>query len=107
MGYNVGVSGSTPLVSTSDATGSVSGTGNYVGGLVGYSTTGPRSAAATPRAKSAVPVTSGGLAGYNTDAINISYAKGDVTGTKNVGGLVGDNVGSIANTLRYGQRERF
>jgi filamentous hemagglutinin family protein len=99
VGYNIGMSGSSPMISTSHATGSVSGAGNYVGGLVGYNSSGTtvNSSYATGKVNGASYT--GGLVGYNTGTVNISYATGEVTGTKNVGGLVGDNVGGVANTF--------
>jgi hypothetical protein len=57
----------------------VSGTGNDVGGLVGYNNG-----------------TNGGA------TVSSSYATGKVTGANIVGGLVGDNGASVANTFATG-----
>ena len=51
MWWTGGLDAENGTVSGSHATGSVSGTGNYVGGLVGNNDPGPRSAAATPPAE--------------------------------------------------------
>ena len=69
VGYNVGT------ISGSYVSGSVSGAGDPVGLVVGYSV--------------------GGLVGFNVGSIGNSYATGSVTGDSSVGGLVGTNVGSI------------
>jgi uncharacterized repeat protein (TIGR02543 family) len=68
---------------------SVTGYGDYVGGLVG-SSNGP-----ITRSFAYGDVTGGhhvgGLAGWNDDKITDSYAVGDITGDDHVGGLVGHN----------------
>jgi filamentous hemagglutinin family protein len=102
VGYNVGVSGSNPVVSTSYATGGVNGTGNYVGGLVGYNAIGAAVNSSYATGKVTGGGYSGGLVGYNSGTVSTSYAAGNVTGTKNVGGLVGDNVDSVANAYATG-----
>jgi filamentous hemagglutinin family protein len=60
------------VVTNSYATGSVSGTGNYVGGLVGYH--------------------------YAGCTITNSYATGNVSGPSFVGGLVGNNAGTVSSS---------
>ncbi len=104
VGWNLG-----DLITNSYATGSVEGTGNYVGGLVGavwfntvWSCTITNSYA-TGSVKGRFNV--GGLVGYNyyNGIITNSYAAGSVEGTGNyVGGLVGDNAGSITNSYATG-----
>jgi filamentous hemagglutinin family protein len=93
MGYNSG------FIGTSYATGAVSGTGNYVGGLVGYDNqwtdTGYiTNSYATGTVKGSNYV--GGLVGYNSGIVYDSYASGSVSGSSKVGGLVGGNVGTTS-----------
>ncbi len=71
VGWNASQTYSNEVISNSYATGSVNGTGDYVGGLVGE----------------------------NYGAISNSYASGSVSGNgSHVGGLVGYNHGSITNS---------
>jgi hypothetical protein len=78
------------------ATGNVTGSGNDVGGLVGYNgfAFGIGSSYATGNVIGAGDV--GGLVGYHYNGtISDSYSSGTATGTSNVGGLVGyTNTGS-------------
>jgi len=69
--------------------GSVSGGGDYVGGLVGDNLGTIKSAYATGSVSGGRDV--GGLVGYNRGTITSAYATGSVTGKKSVGGLVGVN----------------
>ncbi|MFU8802350.1 MAG: GLUG motif-containing protein [Bradymonadaceae bacterium] len=75
---------------------------NYAGGLVGQN----RSEILQSRASGDVNLTGGidlegqyfgGLIGHNTSAgdVQMSYARGEVNGRNNVGGLVGTNLGMI------------
>ena len=75
-------------ISTSYATGSVSGSDNYVGGLVGSGRVTISASYATGSVSGANNV--GGLVGYiDRGAISVSYATGSVSGAYNVGSLVG------------------
>lgn len=73
----------------------VTGTDDGIGGLIGAAMDGEISnsyAEATVTAPDAIEV--GGLVGYSFDDIQNSYATGAVTGTTEVGGLVGNNDGA-------------
>ena len=77
-------------VTESYATGSVSGTGFYVGGLAGDSGSGTTITASYATGSVSGRV-AGGLVGSNLGAIADSYAIGAVPGSSSVGGLVGAN----------------
>ena len=72
-------------------TGTVTGTGNYIGGLTGYS----YNNATIERCYVTAMVTGkeyvGGLVGQNQGTIENCYTTGNVTGTKYVGSLIGTN----------------
>ena len=83
------------------ASGSVSGSGSYVGGLVGsnvFATITCSYATSTVTGDDSV----GGLAGYNENMMTYCYATGSVSGTRNVGGLVGSNYLAITNCYSSG-----
>ena len=87
-------------IDDSHATGSVAGESDYVGGLVGYSAGSIDDSYATGGVTSGSD-RAGGLVGYSSGAITASYATGDVTGeSRYVGGLVGINHGG-AITASY------
>jgi hypothetical protein len=44
----------------------------------------------------------GGLVGENTGTVSNSYSSGSVTGDNSVGGLVGDNTGTVSNSYSTG-----
>ncbi|HEX42836.1 MAG TPA: hypothetical protein ENN81_12370 [Phycisphaerales bacterium] len=72
-----------------DAAGKVAGTGHYVGGLVGYSHGTPLHFCSAAACVSGTGDYVGGLAGYTSYHVSCCYATGTVSGTENVGGLVG------------------
>ena len=80
----------------------VNGTGDYVGGIVGYNEDGRITlsySTGTVRSEENV----GGLVGYNRGSIATSYSTCMVTGSGGVGGLVGNNwYGSIAASYSTG-----
>ncbi|TAJ78426.1 MAG: filamentous hemagglutinin N-terminal domain-containing protein, partial [Gallionellaceae bacterium] len=85
-------------VTSSYATGSVTGSGNDVGGLIGWNI------GSVSKSNAAVTTTGaafvGGLIGTTVNASGVvsnSYATGNVTGTDIVGGLVGINWTSLIN----------
>ncbi|PFH12288.1 filamentous hemagglutinin family protein [Collimonas sp. PA-H2] len=89
-------------VSYSYATGNVTGTSNYVGGLIGYSYGGGSATSVISNSYATGSVSGssyvGGLLGANygfsgPSTISNSYATGAVAGTSAVGGLVGHNYG--------------
>ena len=87
-------------IDDSHATGSVAGESDYVGGLVGYSAGSIDDSYATGGVTSGSD-RAGGLVGYSGGAITASYATGDVAGeSRYVGGLVGINHGG-AITASY------
>ena len=96
VGWNHGT------VSNSYATGNVSGTGLYVGGLVGGNDWGGTvsNSYATGNVKGEEDV--GGLVGANVGTFSNSYATGNVSGDEAVGGLVGANVGTFSNSYATG-----
>ena len=87
--YVGGLAGGAGSVTGSHSEGDVTGTGDYVGGLVGYasgSVTGSHSEGDVTGTDNYV----GGLVGYATSSVTESRSEGDVTGTGDyVGGLVG------------------
>ncbi|SFU74681.1 filamentous hemagglutinin family N-terminal domain-containing protein, partial [Methylobacterium sp. 174MFSha1.1] len=89
------------MVSQSYVTGSVSGA-SYVGGLVGWNNSTVNLSYATGRVTGSGE-SIGGLVGQNyTGAISRSYASGEVSGAKQVGGLLGANDGT-GGTLNVGK----
>ncbi len=93
-------------ITNSYATGSVTGAGNYVGGLVGSNYGGGiinSYATGSVSGTENTVDTVGGLVGANYGDITNSYATGSVTGAGNtVGGLVGSNYSDIANSYATG-----
>ncbi|NGM38654.1 filamentous hemagglutinin N-terminal domain-containing protein, partial [Methylobacterium sp. DB0501] len=91
-------------VNGSYATGTVSSSASYVGGLVGYLLRD----ASVSQSYANVPVSGtsnvGGLVGYieGGATVNQSYAGGTVSGTSNVGGLVGGSAGMVSQTYASG-----
>jgi hypothetical protein len=85
VGYNDGI------LTSCYATGSVTGTGNYVGGLVGWNNNGTLISCYATSSVSGTDY-AGGLAGYNYGGTLTScYSTGSVSGTNYAGGLVGHN----------------
>jgi RHS repeat-associated protein len=89
-------------ISNCYSTGTVSGSGNNVGGLVGYNTGSIRNCYSSTGtvSGSSGPSNVGGLVGYNNGngIISNCYSMDTVSGGSNyVGGLVGENDGSISN----------
>jgi len=79
----------------------VNGTGDYVGGLVGYNRGSITSSYSNGTVSGHEEV--GGLVGYNRGSITSCYSTGSVTGSKNIGGLVGHNYqGSITSCYSTG-----
>jgi hypothetical protein len=75
----------------------VSGTGDYVGGLLGCNHGGEVIQCYSTGAVTGGRWSVGGLVGYNGGSITVSYSTGTVSGEDAVGGLVGRNYGSITN----------
>ncbi len=90
VGGLVGNSGRTGSIETSYSTASVTGTGNYSGGLIGQSNGAVKASYATGAVGG---VRAGGLVGrnYYYGAITASYARGAVTGSSVARGLVASN----------------
>jgi len=111
VGNNIGSS----TISNSYATGSVSGK-SWIGGLVGYSNSGPISNSYATGSVSGGGYYAGGLVGENYSTVTNSYATGSVSGNSDsgiyvcnsgntncsVGGLVGYNGASISNSYATG-----
>ena len=91
VGYNEGT------ISACYATGDATGTGNYVGGLVGNNTVATISACYATGAATGIGDYVGGLAGSSSGTIRACYATGDASGDDYVGGLVGDH---LTGTIR-------
>ncbi|MBA7639285.1 hypothetical protein ES703_46943 [subsurface metagenome] len=86
-------------VSESHSLGSVQGN-DYVGGLIGYNGADTSDCFSKSSTNGADLV--GGFVGLNTagDLISNSYSTGAVTGTgANVGGLIGQNIGTVSNSF--------
>jgi len=84
-------------ISSSHATGSVGGAGSYVGGLAGSNIGGTISSSFTTGTGTVSGVVDvGGLVGNNTGSILSGTATGTVSGHNSTGGLVGNNSGSIS-----------
>ncbi len=83
------------------STGSVSGGGSSVGGLVGWNCGSIATSYSSGSVSGGGPV--GGLVGCNEDGdISTSYSSGSVRGNYNVGGMVGCNKGSITASYSSG-----
>jgi LPXTG-motif cell wall-anchored protein len=89
-------------ITKSSATGDVTGTGNYVGGLVGYNQQNYSIADSYATGTVVGKQSTGGLVGENWGTITKSYATGDVTGSGGVAGLAGSNSGTITNSYARG-----
>ena len=76
--------------------GTISGTGDNVGGLVGYNSEGDGITNSYTLVTVSGNDSIGGLVGYNQAPIINSYAIADVSGNDSVGGLVGENEASFA-----------
>ncbi|RXJ86179.1 GLUG motif-containing protein [Arcobacter sp. CECT 8985] len=111
VGENLSFNG-TSTIENSYASGSVSGEGNYVGGLVGLNASASNGTSTIENSYASGSVSGegnniGGLVGVNgssnngTSSISNSYASGSVSGKGNiVGGLVGvNNSSSISNSF--------
>ena len=89
-------------ISGSRSDSEVAGTDSRIGGLVGVSENNVRivssRALGQVRGKNQV----GGLVGENKGSISNSYAQGAVTGDSQSGGLVGENKGNISNSYARG-----
>jgi hypothetical protein len=88
-------------VSNSYFTGSVSGSSDQVGGLVGYNY------GTVSKSYSSGSVTgdsyTGGLVGFNRDTVSDSYSSANVTGRWLIGGLVGQNRGTVNKSYSAGR----
>lgn len=106
--YCGGLSGSSWSSSTADidvnnsyATGNVNGNSN-VGGLIGENY-GKISGSHATGTLTATSTLIGGLVGYSfTESIDSSYATGNVSGTQDVGGLIGEGYTSVSNSYATG-----
>ncbi|MDP3513222.1 MAG: GLUG motif-containing protein, partial [Sulfuritalea sp.] len=103
VGGLVGIQGSTVDVgstTSSYATGTVTGTGNYTGGLVGYNyATSTISNSYSTGAVGGGVNYLGGLVGGTDGPISSSYSTGSVTGSSFAGGLVGyAGAGTVTNS---------
>lgn len=104
MGGLVGYNEEGP-VSNSYSTGNVTGgeASKYIGGLVGFNTSG----GIITRAYSTSSVSGysyiGGLLGYNDEgSVSDSYYSGAVSGERYIGGLIGSNYGLVSNSYSTG-----
>ena len=102
VGGFVGSLDSKASITGNYATGSVVGTGNNIGGLVGGSSGDIRVSYATGLVSGDNQV--GGLVGSQAigSSISVSYATGSVSGDNQVGGLVGGSSGDISNSYATG-----
>jgi filamentous hemagglutinin family protein len=104
VGALVGQNANGGTISNAYATGTVIGSNNNVGGLVGDNSGSISSVYATVNATGDSNNRVGGLVGNNTGMITNAYATGKVSSDNNsVGGLVGDNSGTINNAYATGR----
>ncbi|MFW2308176.1 GLUG motif-containing protein [Aliarcobacter butzleri] len=98
--YHVGglIGNNYGTISNSYASGTVSGTSSYVGGLVGDNYAGAISNSYATGTVSGDRYV-GGLVGSNAGTISNSYSTGTISGNNNVGGLSGYNVLTISNSF--------
>lgn len=102
-GYVGGLAGSVDAnssVTNCYVTGSVTGTDNIVGGLIGSNTGTITQSYSNATVSGKMHV--GGLAGANGGTITKSFALGNVSGTSNVGGFVGSTTGTISVSFAKG-----
>ena len=88
-------------ISNSYATGEVSGTGDKLGGLVGYNNYGTIGSGSYATGKVTGLNHVGGLVGFNDNngtIVNSHHDTGAVSGSSYVGGLAGTNRGTITNS---------
>jgi The GLUG motif len=100
VGGLVGSTGIATNITNSYASGTVTGIGNDVGGLVGSSSGTITNSYATGDVDGDEN-NAGGLVGINDGEISDSYAIGTVTGNYSVGGLVGRNDNGTINENSY------
>ncbi|WP_053063312.1 GLUG motif-containing protein, partial [Variovorax paradoxus] len=99
VGFNFGVSS---FIGNAYATGAVSASNDYAGGLVGRNGAGGVANAYATGAVSADNEYAGGLMGWNAGSILNTYATGVVSGAGVVGSLVAHNAGYIAASFWLG-----
>jgi len=106
VGGLLGDSASSTILRNSQSSATVSGTSHYVGGLAGRIGVGGRveqsQASGTVSVAQDVMHSVGGLVGENNGSITASSASGTVQGGRIMGGLVGNNNGSIASSHATG-----
>ena len=102
LGGLIGLNYENGTASDSYATGSVMGTSNHVGGLVGWNYNAVIGCHATGSATGRDYV--GGLVGWNDGAVGECYAAASATGRSEVGGLAGNNYvnGTVSNGYAEG-----
>jgi filamentous hemagglutinin family protein len=96
----VGFNGFGATITSSVATGNVSGGGFNLGGFAGDNAGTITGSSALGNVVSTAPTTAhegnaGGFAGNNSGSISFSFATGNVTSNNNAGGFVGSNGGTI------------
>ncbi|CCQ36811.1 probable secreted glycoprotein [Natronomonas moolapensis 8.8.11] len=97
VGYSKGV------VTNATAAGTVSGSDNDVGGLIGYTASGELANVTAFGDVSGEANDVGGLIGDNAAPVTNATASGDVSGQEDeIGGLIGDNSGSVTNATASG-----
>ena len=97
VGHNV-----TGIINECCSTGSITGLGYCVGGLIGFNDAGSQINNSYSRCNlEGIGSSSGGLAGKNDGLITNSYATGNVTG-KSAGGLFWENNGNVYNCYAAG-----
>jgi len=85
-------------VSKSYATGNTTGSGNYVGGLIGYIFSTAYIENSYARGNVTGDTNVGGLIGSNANDVNFTYSTGVVSGNSNVGGLIGADTGQVGDS---------
>ncbi|MER9300881.1 YDG domain-containing protein [Mesorhizobium sp. M0621] len=104
VGWNSSISDGATTISSSYATGAVSGvgSGSGIGGLVGLNHGTVRNSYATGSVDGEDSAAIGGLVGSNWATIENSYATGSASADQFVGGLVGNNLGTVRNSYATG-----
>ncbi|TCT01741.1 MBG domain-containing protein, partial [Aquabacter spiritensis] len=100
VGGLVGTNFASGIISQAIVSANVTGQLARVGGLVGDNAGSISDAAATGTVAGGAYV--GGLVGYNSGTVTQSYASGNVTATNHAGGLVGQHLGTISESFAIG-----
>ena len=102
VGGLVGVLEKTSVLTASHSNSTVTGTGNQYGGLIGFMERDSRLQAVHATGDVRSMQDVGGLVGINRGTILSAYATGNVTGSQRVGGLIGQVAGNLTASYATG-----